>query len=56
MKLLSCEIAEFGVLRNETRTFTDGLNCVCAPNGEGKSTLARVHQGNAVRFAAIDQA
>lgn len=40
MKLLSCEIAGFGVLRNETRTFTDGLNCVCAPNGEGKSTLA----------------
>ncbi len=40
MRLLSCEIAGFGVLRNETRTFTDGLNCVCAPNGEGKSTLA----------------
>ena len=54
MKLLSCEIAGFGVLRNETRTFTDGLNCVCAPNGEGKSTLAVL--GNAVRFAAIDQA
>lgn len=40
MKLLSCEIANFGVLHEERRSFTDGLNTVYAGNGAGKSTLA----------------
>ena len=40
MKLIRCEIENFGKLSNFSMDFTDGLNVICEENGWGKSTLA----------------
>ena len=40
MKLIECYIESFGKLKNRRFNFTEGLNCVLAENGWGKSTLA----------------
>lgn len=40
MRLIRCNVENFGVLSGESREFTDGLNCILAENGSGKSTLA----------------
>ncbi len=40
MKLLSCYISAFGTLRDKSYEFKDGLNCILAENGTGKTTLA----------------
>ncbi len=40
MKLLKCEIQNFGKIRKGTYEFKDGCNSFCERNGWGKSTLA----------------
>lgn len=40
MKLLHCEISNFGCLSGLSLSFNDGFNLLYAPNGSGKSTLA----------------
>ncbi len=40
MKLISCHIEAFGVLRGTDCIFSDGLNVLLKNNGEGKTTLA----------------
>ncbi|MBO7170218.1 MAG: AAA family ATPase, partial [Clostridia bacterium] len=40
MKLLHCEISNFGCLSGVSLSFQDGFNLIYAPNGSGKSTLA----------------
>lgn len=40
MKILSLHIDNFGKLQNYDRDFTDGVNCIEAENGYGKTTLA----------------
>ena len=40
MKLIRCDIENFGCLSNFHMDFTDGLNTICEDNGFGKSTLA----------------
>ena len=40
IKLLSCEIENFGKFHRESFAFKDGLCAYCRPNGWGKSTLA----------------
>lgn len=40
MKLLNCQIVNFGYLSNCSFSFDDGLNLLFAKNGAGKSTLA----------------
>lgn len=40
MKLLNCQIVNFGCLSNCSFSFDDGLNLLFAKNGTGKSTLA----------------
>lgn len=40
MKLIRCEIQNFGKIRKGTYEFKDGCNAFCERNGWGKSTLA----------------
>lgn len=40
MKLLHCEVSNFGCLSGVSLSFSDGFNLLYAPNGSGKSTLA----------------
>lgn len=40
MKLISCDIENFGKISNAHFGFTDGCNIICESNGWGKSTLA----------------
>ena len=40
MKLLNCQVSNFGCLSGLSLTFNDGFNLLYAPNGSGKSTLA----------------
>lgn len=40
MKILHCQIENFGKLHAVSLDFTEGLNEICAENGWGKSTLA----------------
>ncbi len=40
MKLIACEIENFGKFHRQTLPFKDGLCAFCHPNGWGKSTLA----------------
>lgn len=40
MKLLECYIENFGMLHEYSYKFDDGLNCICAENGTGKTTLS----------------
>ncbi len=40
MKILNCQVSNFGCLSGLSLTFTDGFNLLYAPNGSGKSTLA----------------
>ena len=40
MKLLRCEIENFGCLCGKETVFSDGLNVINEPNGYGKTTLA----------------
>ena len=40
MKLIRCEIQNFGKIRKGTYEFKDGCNSFCERNGWGKSTLA----------------
>ena len=40
LKLISCHIEAFGVLRGTDCIFSDGLNVLLKNNGEGKTTLA----------------
>lgn len=40
MKLIACEIENFGKFHRRTFRFTEGLSAFCQPNGWGKSTLA----------------
>ncbi len=40
MKVLRCEIANFGCYCNRSFSFASGLNPYCLKNGEGKTTLA----------------
>ncbi len=40
MRILSCNIENFGKLSNCTFDFTEGMNTVCEDNGWGKSTFA----------------
>ncbi len=40
MKLIKCEIQNFGKIRKGTYEFKDGCNSFCERNGWGKSTLA----------------
>lgn len=40
MKILSIHIDNFGKLSDYDRVFTDGVNCINAENGYGKTTLA----------------
>ena len=39
MKLLSCQIVNFGCLSDLSFSFDEGLNLLYAPNGQGKSTF-----------------
>ena len=39
MKLLHCEVSNFGCLSGVSLSFSDGFNLLYAPNGSGKSTL-----------------
>lgn len=40
MKLIRCQIENFGILSNYSYQFEDGLTVIYEPNGYGKSTLA----------------
>ncbi len=40
MRILSCQIVNFGCLSGRSYSFKDGLNVLYAENGSGKSTLA----------------
>ena len=40
MKLIRCDIENFGKLENQEISFSDGCNVCCRENGWGKSTLA----------------
>lgn len=40
MRLISCDIENFGKISNRHFEFTDGCNVICEENGWGKSTLA----------------
>ena len=40
MKLIRCDIENFGCLSNFHMDFTEGINTICEDNGFGKSTLA----------------
>ena len=40
MKLIRCDIENFGCLSNFHMDFADGVNAICEDNGFGKSTLA----------------
>ena len=40
MKILNCQVSNFGCLSSLSLSFTDGFNLLYAPNGSGKSTLA----------------
>lgn len=40
MRLIRCEIQNFGKIRKGTYEFKDGMNAFCERNGWGKSTLA----------------
>lgn len=40
MKLIQCYIENFGKLKNQEISFSDGYNVCCRENGWGKSTLA----------------
>ena len=40
MKLISCDVASFGTLKNFSYDFTEGLNTIKEDNGWGKSTLS----------------
>ncbi len=40
MRLLSCEIAGFGLLSDVRMNFSEGLNAFCQENGTGKTTLS----------------
>lgn len=40
MRILSCQIANFGCLSGRSYSFKEGFNVLCAENGSGKSTLA----------------
>ena len=42
MKLIRCEIQNFGKIRKGTYEFKDGCNAFCERNGWGKSTLAEI--------------
>ena len=39
MKLISCYIENFGLLRSSSYNFSKGLNCCISENGTGKTTL-----------------
>ena len=39
MKILNCQVSNFGCLSGLSLSFTDGFNLLHAPNGSGKSTL-----------------
>ncbi len=39
MKLIQCTVRGFGKIKNQTFTFTDGLQTFCRENGWGKTTL-----------------
>lgn len=40
MRLISCEIAGFGRIQNQSFTFSEGLNAFCRENGWGKTTFS----------------
>ena len=40
MKLISCHIENFGIIRNTDYNFNDTLTAFCEENGYGKTTLA----------------
>lgn len=40
MRLINCEVAAFGTLKNFSHDFKDGLNTIKEDNGWGKSTLS----------------
>lgn len=39
MRLIECYIENFGKISKQKFTFTNGFNCICQNNGEGKTTL-----------------